>query len=90
MRLAGAAGQARQEAAASLPAFAALVAPTTPTDSTVSDAVRAAVSEWEIRRLAEAGVLERRYIGESRRSYRITAASLDRYIDDLPDAPLTT
>ena len=40
---AGAAGQARQEAAASLPAFAALVASTTPTDSTASDAVRAAV-----------------------------------------------
>lgn len=47
----------------------------------------AAVSEFEIRRLAFAGVLERRYIGAGGRSYRITASSLKAYIESLPAEP---
>lgn len=42
-----------------------------------------AISEWEIRRLANEGILHRRYIGEGRRYYRITAESLDAYVESL-------
>lgn len=41
------------------------------------------VSEWEVRRLVHAGILERRYIGQGRRFFRITAASLEDYLDSL-------
>ena len=37
------------------------------------------ISEWEVRRLVEAGELERRYIGEAKRFYRITASSVAAY-----------
>ena len=37
------------------------------------------ISEWEVRRLVEAGTLHRRYIGEGKRYYRITAASVEAY-----------
>lgn len=42
------------------------------------------VSEWEIRRLCDAGILHRRYIGDGSRFYRVTAASVDKYLDGLP------
>lgn len=50
-------------------------------------ALRTSLSVWEVRRLCKIGVLERRYIGEGSRSYRITAASVERYIDNLPSEP---
>lgn len=57
---------------------------------TVADAqVRSSLSRGELRRLCNEGVLERRYVGEGSRYYRITAASLDRYIDGLPSEPVT-
>ena len=49
---------------------------------------RTSLSEWEIRRLIEAGVLERRYIGEGARFYRVTAESVERYIASLPSEPV--
>ena len=45
------------------------------------------ISEWEVRRLAEAGELERRYIGEGKRYYRITAASVEAYEATLSSEP---
>ena len=42
-----------------------------------------ALSEWEVRRLAEVGTLHRRYIGEGRRYDRITAESVEAYLDSL-------
>lgn len=50
-------------------------------------AVLLSVSEWEVRRLVAAGELERRYIGESQRSYRITAASVEAYEASLSSEP---
>lgn len=46
-----------------------------------------ALSQWEVRRLAEIGVLHRRYIGEGRRYYRITAESLEAYLESLTGEP---
>ncbi|MFS0883968.1 hypothetical protein [Aeromicrobium sp. 179-A 4D2 NHS] len=43
-----------------------------------------AVSEWEVRRLAEIGSLRRRYIGSGRKYYRITADSVESYLESLP------
>lgn len=52
---------------------------------TVKDAaVRTSLSPWEIRRLIEIGALERRYIGEGQRYYRVTADSVERYLESLP------
>lgn len=45
------------------------------------------ISEWEVRRLVEAGQLERRYIGEGKRFYRITAASVEAYEASLSSEP---
>ena len=45
-------------------------------------AVVLALHEREVRRLVAAGVLHKRYT--SKRSYRITAASLDAYVASLP------
>ncbi len=51
----------------------------------VKDAAeRLAVSQWEVRRLCDAGVLERRYIGEGSRFYRVTVSSVERYLESLP------
>lgn len=44
-----------------------------------------AISEWEVRRLVEQGVLHRRYIGEGKRFYRITAQSVENYLDSLSE-----
>lgn len=38
-----------------------------------------ALSQWEVRRLVEAGTLHSVPIGESGRYYRVTAASVDDY-----------
>lgn len=43
------------------------------------------VSEKEVRRLIEIGVLHRRYIGEGNRFYRVTARSVDAYLDSLSE-----
>lgn len=57
---------------------------TTPALYRVSEAAKVlALSEWEVRRLVETGVLQRRYIGTGRRYYRITAESLESYLDSL-------
>lgn len=57
---------------------------------TVKDAMtRSSLSAWELRRLCEAGVLERRYVGSGKHYYRITAASLERYIEGLPSEPVS-
>jgi excisionase family DNA binding protein len=37
------------------------------------------ISQGEVRRLIEAGTLHRRYIGEGRHYYRVTAASVEAY-----------
>lgn len=44
---------------------------------------RLAISDWEVRRLAKAGILHLRYVGEKGRYYRITAESVDAYIASL-------
>lgn len=44
------------------------------------------ISEWEVRRLCETGELHRRYIGEGKRYYRITAESVDAYLESLGGA----
>lgn len=46
-----------------------------------------ALSEWEVRRLAEIGTLHRRYIGEGGRYYRITADSVEAYLESLSSEP---
>lgn len=46
-----------------------------------------ALSQWEVRRLAEIGVLHRRYIGSGRKYYRITAESLEAYLASLTGEP---
>ena len=44
-----------------------------------------ALSQREVRRLADAGILHRSYIGaSSRKYYRITAASIEEYLASLP------
>jgi excisionase family DNA binding protein len=44
------------------------------------------LSERRVRDLVEAGILHRRYIGV--RQYRVTVASLDAYVESLPqEAP---
>lgn len=54
----------------------------------VKDAAKVlALSEWEVRRLAEIGVLHRRYIGVAGRYYRITADSVEDYLDSLTSEP---
>lgn len=51
----------------------------------VRDAARrTSLSEWEVRRLCDIGVLERRYIGEGSRFYRVTVDSVERYLENLP------
>jgi len=50
-------------------------------------AVLLSISEWEVRRLVEAGELERRYIGTSARFYRITASSVEAYEASLSAEP---
>jgi len=45
------------------------------------------LSEREVRRLCEIGVLHRRYIGEGGRFYRVTAPSVDKYVDSLSEVP---
>jgi excisionase family DNA binding protein len=47
-----------------------------------------AVSEKVVRDLANDGVLEKRYIGS--RNYRITYASLERYVDSLSQDPVAS
>ncbi len=47
-------------------------------------AIRTSLSEWEIRRLLDTGVLERRYIGQGTRYYRVTAESVERFLASLP------
>jgi excisionase family DNA binding protein len=46
------------------------------------------VSEKVVRDLANDGVLEKRYIGS--RNYRITYASLERYVDSLSQDPVAS
>ncbi len=46
------------------------------------------LSEWEIRRLCSIGVLERRYVGDGARFYRVTTKSLDRYVASLSADPV--
>lgn len=41
------------------------------------------ISEWEVRRLVDAGELHRRWIGEGKRYYRVTAQSVENYLDGL-------
>jgi hypothetical protein len=41
------------------------------------------ISEWEVRRLVEVGVLHRRYIGASKRYFRVTAQSVENYYESL-------
>ena len=61
---------------------------TTPALYRVKDAATVlALSEWEVRRLAEVGTLHRRYIGEGRRYYRITAESVEAYLASLSSEP---
>lgn len=43
------------------------------------------VSEKEVRRLIEIGTLHRRYIGEGSRFYRVTAKSVDAYLNSLSE-----
>lgn len=50
-------------------------------------AARWSISEWEVRRLVKAGELERRYVGTSGRTYRITAASVEAYEASLSSEP---
>lgn len=58
----------------------------TPALHRVKDVARIlAISEWEVRRLCETGELHRRYIGEGRRFYRITAESVTAYYDSLSE-----
>lgn len=38
--------------------------------------------------LAANGVLEKRYIGKGTRNFRLTYASLERYVDELPRDPV--
>ena len=42
-----------------------------------------AVSEFEVRRLVNAGTLHKRPIGTSKRQYRITAQSVENYVATL-------
>lgn len=46
-----------------------------------------AISEWEVRRLIEVGTLHRRYVGEGRRFYRVTAQSVETYLESLTAEP---
>lgn len=46
------------------------------------------VSEWEVRRLVDNGVLQRKYIGEGGRYYRVTAASVADYEATLAEEPV--
>ncbi len=65
------------------------MSPVQPLLYTVKDAqTRSSLSRGELRRLCNAGILERRYVGEGTRFYRITAESLDRYIANLPADPV--
>lgn len=45
------------------------------------------LSEWEVRRLLDAGELHRRYIGVGGRYYRVTADSVDAYLASLSEEP---
>jgi hypothetical protein len=63
-----------------LPGRAGRVSDVTPRYYRVKDvAALLSISEWEVRRLIEAGTLHRRYIGEGNRYYRVTAASVEAY-----------
>lgn len=50
-------------------------------------ATHLALSQAEVRRLADIGILHRRYIGTGDRYYRITAASIDSYLASLASEP---
>lgn len=47
-----------------------------------------AQSEWIVRDLAKRGILEKRYVGKGTRNYRITYASLVKYVESLSIDPI--
>lgn len=49
-------------------------------------AVKLSLSEWEVRRLCETGELHRKFIGRAKRYTRVTAQSVENYLDSLADA----
>ena len=60
----------------------------TPILVTAADASTAlAISITKVRELADAGVLDKRYIGKGTRNYRITYASVEAYAASLSQDP---
>lgn len=46
------------------------------------------ISTFQVYELASGGVLEKRYIGNGRRNFRLTYESVERYANDLPSEPI--